>query len=431
MKGKTITRIGIAAFLLGALAVGSTPAQAAVTIDFWGGWTGPDRGVMENLVNRYQAADPGVKVNLFTVQWTPLFDRFLTSFRSGEVPDVLAMHPQDIATFASRNLLQPVAQDAASAGLKADQFAQTAWDGTFWNGTQYAFPLDLHMHAVYVNLDMFKGAGLDPSKLPTTGAELIAAATKLTIDQNGKHPGESGFDPTKVKQWGFGMNSNHHGFYYFYALLAQQGTSFLDPTGTKVAVDTAKAERAWQWIQDLVYKYKVVPPGETNAFQDWVTGRVAMAVDGPWQLPAAQQSAPFAWTSTTFPNVFGTPAAWGSGHLLTLPVKNDPAKRQAAIKFITWLLNNSAAWGNSGNIPAMLAARQTQEFRSLPGRTAFVNSLPFVVFLPDIPKTNQVFSAAGPSPIVVAAQSVILKDAPVSQVLKPLIDSVNQILATP
>jgi multiple sugar transport system substrate-binding protein len=431
MKRKTITRIGIAAVLLVGLTVGSALAQAPVTIDFWGGWTGPDRGVMENLVNHFQAQNPGVKVNLFTVQWTPLFDRFLTSFRSGEVPDVLAMHVQDIATFAGRNLLQPVAKDVANAGIKADQFAQTAWDGTFWGGTQYAFPLDLHMHAIYVNVDMFKAAGLDPGKLPTTGAELIADATKLTLDQNGKHPGENGFDPTKVKQWGYGMNSNHHGFYYFYALLAQQGASFLDPAGTKVVVDTVKGERAWQWLQDLVYKYKIVPPGETNAFQDWVTGRVAMAVDGPWQLPAAQQSATFAWTTTTFPNVFGRPATWGSGHVLTLPVKNDPAKRQAATKFITWLLNNSAGWGTSGNIPAMLAARQTQEFKSLPGRTAFVNSLPFVVFLPDIPKTNQVFSAAGPSPIVVAAQSVILKDAPVSQVLKQLIEGANQILATP
>ncbi len=431
MKRKTVIRIGIAAVLLVGLAVGSAMAQAPVTIDFWGGWTGPDRGVMEKLVNQYQTENPGVKVNLFTVQWTPLFDRFLTSFRSGEVPDVLAMHVQDIATFASRNLLQPVAKDAENAGLKSDQFAQTAWNGTFWSGIQYAFPLDLHMHAIFVNLDMFKAAGLDPNKLPTTGAELIAAATKLTVDQNGKHPGESGFDATKVKQWGFGINSNHHGFYYFYALLAQQHASFLDSAGTKVAVDTAKGERAWQWLQDLVYKYKVVPQGETNAFQDWVTGRVAMAVDGPWQLPAAQESATFAWGTATFPNVFGTPATWGSGHVLTLPVKNDPAKRQAALKFVAWLLHNSAGWGTSGNIPANLAARQTQEFKSLPGRTAFVNSLPFVVFLPDIPKTNQVFSAAGPSPIVVAAQSVILKDAPVSQVLKQLIDGVNQILATP
>jgi len=431
MKNRAIIRMAVmAAVLLVALSAGSAWAQAPVTIDFWGGWTGPDRGVMENLVNQYQGQNPGVKVNLFTVQWTPLFDRFLTSFRSGDVPDVLAMHWQDIATFASKNLLQPVANDVAAAGLKADQFAQTAWNGTFWNGTEYAFPLDLAMHGVFVNLDMFKAAGLDPSKLPTTGAELVSAATKLTIDQNGKHPGDSGFDATKVKQWGFGINSNHHAFYYFYALLAQQGTSFLDPAGTKVAVDTGKAERAWQWIQDLVYKHKVVPTGQTNAFQDWVTGRVAMAVDGPWQLPAVQ-SAPFAWSTTTFPNVFGKAAAWGSGHILTLPVKNDPAKRQAAIKFTTWLLNNSAGWGTSGNIPAKLSARQAQEFKALPGRTAFIDSLPFVVALPDIPKTNQVFSAAGPSPIVVAAQNVILKGEPVAQALKQLIDGANQILATP
>ena len=124
MKHTAIFRMTImAAAVLTMMAAGSAWAQAPVTIDFWGGWTGPDRGVMENLVNQYQGQNPGVKVNLFTVQWTPLFDRFLTSFRSGDVPDVLAMHWQDIATFASKNLLQPVANDVAAVGLKADQFA--------------------------------------------------------------------------------------------------------------------------------------------------------------------------------------------------------------------------------------------------------------------------------------------------------------------
>jgi multiple sugar transport system substrate-binding protein len=409
---------------------GAAIGQAPVTIDFWGGWTGPDRGVMEQLVQRYQAETPGVRIELFTVQWTPLFDRFLTSFRAGQAPDILAMHPQDIASFAALNLLEPLGADVAAAGLTAADFVNTGWDGTFWGGQQYAFPLDLHMHAVYINADMFRAAGLDPARPPRTGEEFVRTAIRLTVDENGRNPDHPQFNAARVRQYGLGLASNHHGFYYFYALLAQQGQSFLNAAGNRTGFDRAAGERAWQFIRDLVYRHRVVPEGQTNQFQDWLTARVAMAVDGPWQLPAAA-SATFSWTTGPFPQIFERPAVWGSGHILTLPRRNVPAKREAALKFAAWLVRNSSAWAGSGNLPSLIAATRTESFNRLPGRPAFVESLPSTVFLPNIPKTLQVFSAAGPSPIVVASQSIILRDAPISQVLDQLIRDVDRLLAQP
>ena len=45
-------------------------------------------------------------------------------------------------------------------------------------------PIDINMHALYYNQDMYDAAGI--TNPPATGDELIETAMKLTIDSNGK-----------------------------------------------------------------------------------------------------------------------------------------------------------------------------------------------------------------------------------------------------
>jgi multiple sugar transport system substrate-binding protein len=306
-----------------------------------------------------------------------------------------------------------------------------AWKGTFYQGTQYAIPLDMHMHAVYVNTDLWKQAGLNPAKLPTTGDDFLAAAKKLTVDGAGRHPDDAGFDPRTITQYGVGMMNNHHGFYMWYALLAQQGDPFLAPDFSRAVFSDAKANAAWQWLQDLVFKDHVVPVGETNPYQDFVTKHVAMLIDGPWEIPGLNKVAGLQWDTTTFPRVFGAPAAWGSGHLLTIPKQSNKAREQAALTLATWIVRHSQDWGMSGNLPALLSARTSAAFRSLPGRRGFLEEQPYEVMLPDVKPSAQLYSAAAPSPIVVAAQAVLVKGQPVAGVTQELRARINAILSAP
>jgi len=409
------------------------PAGAAAPLElvFWGGWTGPDGDVMHQLVDQYNKEHPDVRVTLTTLQWTPLFDKLLTSVRAGQPPDLMAMHSQDIAQFASLGILEPMGEIVAAAGFNASDFMDVAWRGTFSQGTQYAIPLDMHMHAVYVNLDLWKAAGLDPNKLPVSGTDFVAAAKRLTADGAGRHPDDAGFDARAIRQYGVGMLNNHHGFYMFYALLAQQGDPFLTPDFSRTAFSDAKANAAWQWLQDLVFKDHVVPVGETNPYQDFVTKHVAMLIDGPWEIPGLQKVGDLNWTTTTFPRVFAAPAAWGSGHLLTIPKQANKAREQAAISLATWIVRHSQDWALSGNLPALLSARTSAAFRALPGRRGFIEEQPYEVMLPDVRPSAQLYSAAAPSPIVVAAQAVLVRDQPVAQVTQQLRNQINAILAAP
>src|SRR3989442_15810400 len=92
--------------VLGVLLATQVHAAAPMELAFWGGWTGPDGDVMRAMVHQYNARNPDVHVTLTTLQWTPLFDKFLTSMRAGEGPDLMAMHPHDTAQFIDGCLLE-------------------------------------------------------------------------------------------------------------------------------------------------------------------------------------------------------------------------------------------------------------------------------------------------------------------------------------
>ncbi|WP_456399629.1 extracellular solute-binding protein [Mesoaciditoga sp.] len=423
MKFRTVLLVAIAVVIFGALSM-AQPLQLA----FWGGWTGPDGNVMRQLVAEYNSTHPNVHVTLTTMQWTPLFTKFLVSSRGGQSPNILAMHGPDVPEFASYGLLTPISDVLQAAGFSAKDFAPAAWNGTFYNGKQYAFPLDLHMNSIYYNKKLFEKAGITPPTGWISGKEFLNMAIKLTVDKNGKHPGEAGFDPNNIVQYGIALYSlNWHGFLEWYELLRQEGYNFLNPSMNKIGYPLQAGEKAWKWLQDLFFKYHVAPVGANSPLQDFLIGKTAMLEDGPWEIPAMKAQKGLEWGTFPVPQVFAHKAVWGSGHVLTIPVHQDKAHMKAAEDFVIWLIKHSDKWALSGNIPAYNSARKYAS--SLVGRNGFLKEAEYVAMLPRIPKESQVFSSASVSPIVVAGQNILVRNQNIMSVMKWMNQQINMILA--
>ncbi|MHB8066084.1 MAG: ABC transporter substrate-binding protein, partial [Ruminiclostridium sp.] len=148
----------------------STDNQAPIKLTYYGGWTGPDNDRMKALVDKFNAEQSKIQVEFTSLQWTQMFTKFLTDFKAGTPPDIMASHTFEIGQFADMGVLDGEA--VASLKLNEADYIENAWKGSSYNGVQYGVPIGVNMHALYYNKDLYAKQGITAA--PATGEELIA-----------------------------------------------------------------------------------------------------------------------------------------------------------------------------------------------------------------------------------------------------------------
>ncbi|MGQ9889130.1 MAG: ABC transporter substrate-binding protein [Aggregatilineales bacterium] len=425
---RLFSRALAASLLIAMLAFGlASVAQGPTVIEFWGGWTGPDAEVMRSIVERFNAEQSDIEVKLTMQQWSPLFDAFLVDASAGKSPDILAMHPQELAQFVVLGLILPVEDIIAGSNITPDLFSPNAWEINRVGDNIYAIPLDLHMHGLYYNVDAFEAAGIEAP--PTNGEELLEIGRLLTVDANGNHPGDTGFDANNVVQYAINMHTNHHAFFQWWALYNQLGGQLFSEDNKLCAIDVDKATTAWQWLQDLVYVHGIAPQGQTDYAGDFKAGRTAMLIDGPWQMSDFINVEGLNWATAEYPQIFDEPATWGSGHNFTFPALADPAKRGAVLTFLEWMIEHSDLWAVSGQIPTAVSVFDSVS--ELPGREPFIKMLAYQKVFPKTDRYNAIFASNAPTPMMVMAQRIMLDRADIRTEVETACAEITSILSMP
>jgi len=171
-------------------------------------------------------------------------------------------------------------------------------------GKLLSFPMGLTIQMLAYNKDIFDKAG---EKYPTgdwSWDDMLKVATKLTVDKNGKHPDESGFDPTNVKQWGLEMNLDEESGWS--PLVFQNGGEYWNKDYTVPNFTDPKLIEAWQFLSDMINKYHVAPsPSQSQKFggSPFQAGQAAMLRNGSYLLTPLQQNVKtFKWDVTVPPH---------------------------------------------------------------------------------------------------------------------------------
>jgi multiple sugar transport system substrate-binding protein len=182
--------IGVAAWAAAALAgtaagaegLGSAydPAKAGTkTLTVW--WLGNQEvpGIedwMKESVEQYQKLYPNITVKV-VLQPVDTYNTIQkTACKAGSGPDIWynwgGVWSLELAwpgcVVANEDVLAP-------EDLKPVPTIQ----GTLWNGKTWIYPFELRMFPIVYNKDLFKKAGLDPDKPPTTWPDFLAALEKL------------------------------------------------------------------------------------------------------------------------------------------------------------------------------------------------------------------------------------------------------------
>ena len=367
-------RTRLIAAIVAGLALGGT-ALAQVEITYWHGFTGPDLPVMEELVAEFNATHPDIHVTAQAIAWGPLFQQLEPAVAAGQAPDVVALNEDVITGFILRGAVAEMTPDMlAAAGVEGERFFPSLWETGVVDGKVYGVPIHSVMLVMYYNKDLFEEAGLDPDDPPSNREEFLEAATALTVDANGNHPGDPGFDPSSLQRYAVGIPTPWMGGTIAYAVAAQNGVTFVGSAdeGYAPTFDSEAAQEAVQFLVDIGSDHHFGPTdategSEIDAFRQ---GVAAMNFNGVWML-SQYRDAGLDFGVAAFPQL-GTEryATWGGSSHLVLPVQRnpDPAKVEAAMTFIGWMTQpeQNLKWTTAGGLPTQPEVASSPEYAENP-----------------------------------------------------------------
>ncbi|HEV7298552.1 MAG TPA: extracellular solute-binding protein [Tepidisphaeraceae bacterium] len=148
-------------------------------------WGDPDEGqIMADLVAAFERDHPKVKVNRIHVSSGEFDSKLKTMFAAGDAPDLFYLKPESTPEMASMKLIKPLDEHVTQAEL-AEYFPKLL-DVFRYNGERsgagplYGIPKDFSTTVMYINLDLFKQAGVPVPYGGWTWAEYEQAMRKIT-----------------------------------------------------------------------------------------------------------------------------------------------------------------------------------------------------------------------------------------------------------
>ena len=149
----------------GGSAAGQTGAavstgKATGTITVWA--MGAEGDNLPKLTKDFEAANPGVKVQVTAIPWDAAHDKFTAAITAGKTPDVAMVGTTWMGEFASSDALDPTPRP-----IDKSAFFDGAQKTTEVNGTSYGIPWYVETRVLFYRTDLAKKAGYD--RRPRTG----------------------------------------------------------------------------------------------------------------------------------------------------------------------------------------------------------------------------------------------------------------------
>jgi multiple sugar transport system substrate-binding protein len=254
---------------------GYTGPEATITYSIWGDPS--EIKSQQAVVDAFHAVSPKITVKVTVSDWDTYWDKLQTGIAGGDAPDVFAMDGPLFPDYQSRGVLLDLKPYIDKSGYDLGQLAdQAVGDFTTETG-QFGLPRDLNVIALFYNKAMFDAAGVAYPDDTWDWAKLVENAKKLTKDTNGDG---------KPDQWGFYTETSDMENYWS-SLVWQNGGDIISPDKKTTLLGTDQAIGGLQFLQDLIWKEKVMPEpalfAETgDAFEQ---GKAAMEANGSWLVP--------------------------------------------------------------------------------------------------------------------------------------------------
>ncbi len=256
--------------------------QAATTVTYWQFNTDtPSINAWKKTIAGFEAANPGVKVNMQIVPWAEQAQKLTTAIATGTAPDISMMGNDVVAQYAATGALAPLDSYFAAWSKEVGHDITTdilPGDHLYYKikGHWYGSPVAEETRIVYYRKSLLQKAGINPSKAFATFASMRQAALALN------KPAQ------KVYGWGVPMGVSYFTLQTFMNVYLGYGARYLNSAGM-CGFDSPEFRNALAFYTNLYTKDKVTPP-DSPVYDNskleplWAAGKLAMMIDGPWVL---------------------------------------------------------------------------------------------------------------------------------------------------
>lgn len=173
--------------LTAAAALMATTAFAQTSLKLVEVITSPERTkTLQALVDSYEAANPGVNVEIVSLPWGQAFEKLATMVAGGDIPDVVEMPDRWLALYAGAGKLMNL-EDRIAAWPDGKTLTQKTLDmARLAGGKAYTIPYGFYLRAMFYNRKLLAEAGIDGP--PKTMDEFMEDSRKVS-----ELPGKYGY----------------------------------------------------------------------------------------------------------------------------------------------------------------------------------------------------------------------------------------------
>jgi alpha-1,4-digalacturonate transport system substrate-binding protein len=309
--------MGILLLVAGLLIAAGGQSDAQVqTLRFLWFTDGPDRPAIEGLVKKFNDTNPDVKIEFSIVPFAELNQLLVTQASAGQAPD-LARVTEPYRFFQYALDLRPHLKNTGFAKEFLDEPMKLVLGQ---GGEVYGIPHDLTMNGPFVNVSLFKKAGVDlPKGERVTWEEWMDAAAKVR----------------KATGVPFGATADRSG-HRLDGFLQSYGGGFFTPDGKDVRINSPETKKAVEAFVKF-HKDGIMPldiwaggTGYVGANQQFVNGQLVFYLSGNWQVAQFNDAigTKFEWKAV--PNGYNTQAGGMPGGKFLIAFKNSKVPDKVA-----------------------------------------------------------------------------------------------------
>jgi multiple sugar transport system substrate-binding protein len=345
--------------LLGTACAGSTGGSAnddptaETTITFWHGWSAPSEiAAIQATVDAFEAKFPNIHVKVVA---NISDDKINQALRAGgsSAPDVVSSFTTDnVGEFCSSHIFADLTPFMEKSGIDPQAtFPAALLNYTQFNAVQCTLPLLSDSYGLYYNKDAFEAAD--------------------SYSQLGFMPDYHGYESVVS---------------HFAALW---NPTYFDASGKSTVATDPAISSMFTWQKEMVdalggysklEKYRSTFGDEFGSKNPFMTGQVAMSIDGEWRTGMiADSGVHLNYGVAPFPVPDDMAATYGKGYLsgTIIGIASTSDKQNAAWEFVKFITTDTDAVVNFSNaihnIPSTFAALKSPNVTSDPNFKVFID----------------------------------------------------------